>query len=337
MHRKQGRIRPGFTVFDLLVIVVVLLMLIPLLLPMIHRARMASQAMRCGNNLSQLALSFHNFHNDCDLFPTGGGNAEQGRGYRANGKIERTPPLGGKLPQGAEVLTAPWQEWGWAYQILPYLEQHAAFALAEDDKIRQHEVPPYFCPARRSPALNERNAKGLTLAALDYAGNGGITGPAKKFDALTAARYVPPFEDYTATGAVIRSSHWYPEKGAKLRSVSLDGGIPDGTSNTVLLLEKRMQLGMVNKNPPNDDWSYVDGWSDDTIVRYHPEDEKLQPKQDNQDPVPPFAMGSAHAKFMYVLMLDRSIRRIRYLAKPEALAAIMVRDDRMNIRWDDLE
>ncbi|MCS7159179.1 MAG: DUF1559 domain-containing protein, partial [Gemmatales bacterium] len=203
----------------MLVLMVVGLILLTLLAPLIYRWRMTAQTMRCGNNLSQLAIGIHNHYHDNDVLPTGGGHAQQGRAYQVDKKVERTPPLGGKLPQGAKIVTAPWQEWGWAYQILPYLEQHAAFALAEDDKIRQHEVPPYFCPARRSPALNERNAKGLTLAAIDYAGNGGITGPAKKFDALTAARYVPPFKDYTATGVVIRSSHWYPEKGAKLRSV----------------------------------------------------------------------------------------------------------------------
>jgi len=121
------------------------------------------------------------------------------------------------------------------------------------------------------------------------------------------------------------------------RFVSLDGGVPDGTSNTMLLAEKRMQRTKINKNPPNDDWSYVDGWSSDTIVRFHPEDEKLRPAQDSDDPVPEFAMGSVHQGYFTAVFADRSVRRIRYTVKPEVLAVAMIRDDGVRIDPRDLE
>lgn len=337
MKRCESGARPGFTIFDLLVMLVVVVMLLALLLPAIQRMRVASNAMRCGNNLSMLAIAFHNYHNDYNIFPTGGGNSEQGRAYGQGGKIERNPPVGGVLPQGAQVVAAPQQEWGWGYQILPYIEQNQLYWLPQDNTIRQTPIPNYFCPVRRLPMANANNAKGLTMAGIDYAGNGGITGPAKAIRWLTRDSYKPPYGDYTATGLVIRSSHWYPEKGPKNRVVSLDGGVPDGTSNTVMIAHKRMQTQKINKNPPNDDWSFVDGWGDDTIVRYHPEDDALQPMQDDANPVPPFAMGSAHPRSFPVALGDRSIRFIRYSAKPEALAAIMIRDDGQNINWRDLE
>lgn len=122
-----------------------------------------------------------------------------------------------------------------------------------------------------------------------------------------------------------------------MRHVSLDVGVPDGTSNTLLLTEKRMQLDKINRNLPNDDWSFVDGWGNDTIVRYHPEDEKLQPMQDNRDPVPDFAMGSAHPRAFQAVFTDCSVRRIRYNAKPDVLAAAMIRDDGKVLDWKELE
>jgi hypothetical protein len=336
MPQRRYVCRWGFSVLDLLAMVALLLLFVALMLPAIMRVRGAANRMKCSNNLSQSALAFWNYHNDYNIFPSGGGHAEQGRAYSSAGKTERNPPLGGKLPDGAQVVPAPSQEWGWAYQILPYVEQDQVYRKTSDDEIRQTVIPIYFCPERRKPGVNEKNARGLTVAGIDYAGNGGVTGPAEQIERLKDGKYQPPFKDYTATGVVIRSSLWYPEKGPKLRSVSIEG-IPDGTSNTAMILEKRMQLGKINQNPGNDDWSFVDGWGNDTIVRYHPDDEKLKPMQDNRDPVPDFAIGSAHPGHFNSAMADGAIRRIRYNAKPEALAAIMIRDDGMVPQWKDLE
>jgi prepilin-type processing-associated H-X9-DG protein len=252
------------------------------------------------------------------------------------GKTERNPPLGGRLPDGDTVAAAPFQEWGWAYQILPYIEQDATYRDSIDDRVRETPVAIYFCPFRRQPSLNEKNAKGLRMAGIDYAGNGGITGSCKKVQTLINYNN-PPYGDYTSTGLIIRSSAWYPGGRMRARWVTLDGGVPDGTSNTMLLAEKRMQRTKINKNPPNDDWSYVDGWSSDTIIRFHPEDEKLRPAQDSDDPVPEFALGSVHQGYFTAVFADGSVRRIRYTVKPEVLAVAMIRDDGVPIDPRDLE
>ncbi|GBD35342.1 hypothetical protein HRbin36_00453 [bacterium HR36] len=318
-------------------LLVVVLFFLSLLQPVVYRARIASNTMRCGNNLRQIAIALHNYHNDFNIFPTGGGNAEQGRAFSRNGKAERNPPLGGKLPAGAQPVNAPLQEWGWAYQILPYIEQDYSWRLPEDDAIRQSVVPIYFCPVRRNPLANDKSAKGLKMAGIDYGGNGGLTEAAQALKGLRASDYKPLYGDYTTTGLVIRSSAWYPLKGPGLgRAVSLES-VKDGTSNTILIAEKRMQTDSINRNPPNDDWSFVDGWGNDTIVRYHPEDEKLQPAQDSNARVPDFAMGSAHPKAFLAAFADISLRKIRYTAKPEALAAATVRDEGLPIKFGDLE
>jgi type II secretory pathway pseudopilin PulG len=112
MSQQRYVCRWGFSMLDLLVMVALLLLLMALMLPAIMRVRAAAGQMKCANNLRQIVIAFHNYHNDYNIFPSGGGHAEQGRAYSSAGKTERNPPLGGKLPDGAQVVPAPSQEWG---------------------------------------------------------------------------------------------------------------------------------------------------------------------------------------------------------------------------------
>ncbi|MCS7166375.1 MAG: DUF1559 domain-containing protein [Gemmatales bacterium] len=334
MQYGRRNARRGLSRRDGLVLLGLFLFLAPTGVRGLQQVRLTKLEIQSANQLRQLAMAFHTLHNDYDFFPTGGGNAEQGRAFLVGGnKPERNPPLGGKLVGGAQPAGPVLQEWGWAYQLLPYLELEQLWRTPDDDQVRQTVVPTYFCPLRRKPEANEKNEKGLRMAGIDYAGNGGVTGPMKNVRDPMLRNYVPPYDDFTASGMVIRSSAWY--QGEQRRVVSLDGGVPDGTSNTLLLITKRMQTSRIGKNPPNDDWSFVDGWGNDTIVRYHPEDGNLQPAPDGDNPVPDFAMGSASREAMLAVFADRSLRRIRYTVAPETLAAIMIRNDGTRIKPTD--
>ncbi len=105
MHRQRRR---GFTLVELLVVIAIIGILIALLLPAVQAAREAARRSQCTNNLKQLGLALHNYHDTYGCFPfRKGGTAacttiSTGYGNRRNGNCNR---LSGFIP------------------LLPYLEQ----------------------------------------------------------------------------------------------------------------------------------------------------------------------------------------------------------------------
>lgn len=134
--------RRAFTLIELLVVIAILGILIGLLLPAVQKVRAAAQRTQCINNLKQVGLALHNFHDVNRHFPSG---------YLAS------------APAGdPNFTTAP--GWGWATMILPYLEQTALYeqlqsAIESNTPITdpsvataiQARVSQFICPSDAVP------------------------------------------------------------------------------------------------------------------------------------------------------------------------------------------
>src|SRR5207253_2269578 len=109
MHPCHRINRRGFTLIELLVVIAIIALLIGLLLPSVQKVREAANRTACANNLKQIGLALHNYHDARGAFPPG-------YAYVAPQPGQPLPPL-----SHGPTITTP--GWGWAAWLLPFLEQ----------------------------------------------------------------------------------------------------------------------------------------------------------------------------------------------------------------------
>ena len=143
--------RNAFTLIELLVVIAIIAILIGLLVPAVQKVREAAARIQCSNNLHQIAIAAHSHHDTFKVFPSGGND------WTASNS--RTLIHG--VPADYQA-----QNWGWMYQILPFIEQLNLWQDKSDFEIASTPVFMYICPSFRGPIIRPYSQSGDTTTTM---------------------------------------------------------------------------------------------------------------------------------------------------------------------------
>ncbi|HWL10890.1 MAG TPA: DUF1559 domain-containing protein [Planctomicrobium sp.] len=219
----RRKMRPGFTLIELLVVIAIIAILVALLLPAVQQAREAARRSQCKNNLKQMGLALHNYHDVHSVFPSNGYN-----------------------PFGAS----------WHVFLLPFLDQSALYNRLEFgadsrfmmqanvapaqviliDVFRTARVSYVTCPSSSLPAVNghavpiaQQGTYGTTVPVQnsDYVGIAGHTrDPNTQANLYTSGSY----------GFEARNGALYYRSNTGMRDLT------DGSSNTLFVSESSREM-----------------------------------------------------------------------------------------------
>jgi prepilin-type N-terminal cleavage/methylation domain-containing protein/prepilin-type processing-associated H-X9-DG protein len=273
----KTHIRRGFSLIELLVVIAIIAILVALLLPAVQQAREASRRTHCQNNLKQIGLALHNYHETHSSFPYGQNPDEPGFDVARTG-------------------------WAWGAMLLPFVGQqnlYNALRPGEEPFFRtfldqdqyallQTPVSVFLCPSDPEGDLNrhrpfQRAVPGEErfIAKNNYPGCNGDDDNTGVFGSVNP-------------GPVVSMEH-----------------ITDGTSNTFLCGERRSPQGnnaaIWAGSEPWDRTATTSIWGLTGSTRYRMFD-GLAGGAEND--LPRSAFGSPHPGGSHFLFCDGSVRFI---------------------------
>jgi prepilin-type N-terminal cleavage/methylation domain-containing protein/prepilin-type processing-associated H-X9-DG protein len=213
VRKTTFRPRSGFTLVELLVVIAILGVLVALLLPAVQYAREAARRVQCSNNLRQIGVGIHNFHDTMKVAPPGA----------VTGTTLREPHTRFSIPTGLDH--------GWGVFVLRFAENSPLadkyqwdkdWRSAENTLVRESRVPIFQCPSTPNPnRMDSITSGGLTLraAVADYAPNNSVS------TALFAAGFISPL------------TNKFPDGFLEVNESRGFGMCSDGLSNTLFICE----------------------------------------------------------------------------------------------------
>jgi prepilin-type N-terminal cleavage/methylation domain-containing protein len=203
MKRLKFRKLGGFTLIELLVVIAIIAVLIALLLPAVQQAREAARRTQCKNNMKQLGLALHNYHDTFNRFPM-------------NVYWYYAPSYNNGVAQNQQP-----RNYTWCSMILPYVDQAPLYnainfslpawnQMINGKALQSYSFPTFWCPSDPGAAdLSQNNPRQVGITT--YAGSEGYD--------------------------------WWNRPGSTLNGIfsitcqTKITQITDGTSNTILLCE----------------------------------------------------------------------------------------------------
>jgi prepilin-type N-terminal cleavage/methylation domain-containing protein len=211
---SSSRLRSGFTLIELLVVMAVIGVLVSILLPAIMQAREAANRSQCQNNLKQLGIALHNYHD-----------------------VHATFPVGARAQRGIGP--------SWMVGILPYLDQGALFQQFDMDSpnngwpagppppigsrngtlLNGKTIPGYWCPSSGLPQYATSGTSSFQLSS--YVGIAGATNE----DGFPAKRVTTCCITGGNNGQISADGVLIPNSSVRI------GDLTDGASNVLLVAE----------------------------------------------------------------------------------------------------
>ncbi|MCA9065664.1 MAG: DUF1559 domain-containing protein [Planctomycetaceae bacterium] len=327
---SQPEPRKGFTLIELLVVIAVISVLIAILLPAVQQARAAARKTQCQNNLKQIGLALHQFHDTNGAFPPA------------------RLVLDGVRTLSSDGTTSGMDEPSWLIRILPHLEQAALYEEWDLYKpfgshplsTRQKVVQTFLCPERHagtSPVAPDSSVV-ITLpcgcpggaqhipggAVVDYVGNHGDISPGAN------GRATDFYWGGRGTGVII-SSH--PRlKGSDVVAGWVDQiairDVSDGTSNTLLVGEPYIPEGELTKSPYNGPAYFGRHFQNFTRIG-GPGLPLAHNSRDQRGTL--YSFGSAHNGVVQFALADGSVRGVSTSISTSLLANLCNRRDGVRV------
>jgi len=281
----------GFTLIELLVVIAIIAILIGMLLPAVQQAREAARRSQCLNNLKQIGLALHNYHDTYNTLPPG------------------------VVHKSGNQNVAALASYGWGTFILPQLEQATMFQAMQangvdlDALLRNtanpdvqalvfKNIPVYRCPSDTAPDLNSKREWDVPYSS--FFGNRPVHLATSNYVGVSGSRWATP-EEWIVSGRDPFGTFWGDSK-VQFRDIT------DGLSSTFIVGERDWELGWAANWVGQRNYTGTGIWGSRqnlAILNVKINDPLLQP---NGNPAVSRGFSSRHTGGAYFLFGDGRVK-----------------------------